>query len=142
MAEEAAVDRGLRHDAARRVVVSFLRIHALELRAVAAHDQLGTRAGVVWTSDVTRAVELKLVTACMDYVADLHLHVLFGLVTGDHRHADDEYRNAEVRDLHAVVTASLHAQFLPRRRLTGGDANAFPQVEKNRRRRGKNCACR
>src|ERR1051326_2339416 len=88
MAEEAAVDCSLGHHVSGRVIISLLRIHPLDLSAVFTHDHFGARADVVWSSLIADAVELKLVTARMDDVANLHLHVLFGLITRNHRYAD------------------------------------------------------
>ena len=59
------------------------------------------------------AVEAEGIALQLNLVADAHPHVTLGLVALDERHADDEHRNAEVGQQHAVVTARL-----------GGDAVA------------------
>ncbi len=88
-------------------------------------------ATIVWTGNVRHSVKPKLVTAGAHRVARLHPHVLLRLVSSDHRHADDKHRDAEMRQLHSVVTTTLRAQFLKRGELAGSDSNSFPKIHEN-----------
>src|ERR1043165_266501 len=132
MPEYADIDRSLGHHVAARGVVALLGLHPFDFSAVATHGDVGAAGDVVWTSHVRDAVEAKLVAAGSDSIAHLHVNVFLRLVSGDECDADDEYRDAEMRDLHAVVAARLCAQLLKRGELSGGHAHAFPKVHDDR----------
>src|SRR5687768_9718297 len=89
IAKDSAVDCSLSHHIAAGGAVAFLRIHALELGAVASHNDLGTRCLVVWTNYICDTIKLKLVTARPHNIAALHAHVLLRLISSDYRHAND-----------------------------------------------------
>src|SRR5678815_3001578 len=118
MTKDAAVNGRLRHDVAARGVIPFLRKHLLDLNAVVTHDDLGTSGDVVWPGCVCDAIKPERITAGSHNIARIHAHVLFGLITSDEGHADNEHCDTEMRHLHSVVTATLCTQFLERAELT------------------------
>ena len=118
MAEDATVDGRLSHGAAAGRVFPFLRKHLLDLNAVLTDDDLGAGGEVVWSGFPRDTIEPELITTRGHHIAGRHAHVLLCLIAGDERYADDEYCDAEMRDLHPVVAATLREKFLKRVELS------------------------
>ena len=107
VAEEAGVDRGLGHRHAARVVDALLRTQRFQQRAIAAHLDHAGHARVVGTDHRHDAAEREVVAADRDRLPVVERDVLLDAVASHQRDADDEHRDAEMRDDHAV----------PRRRI-------------------------
>ncbi len=98
--------------------------------AVAAHVESAAHRAVVRAARVGRSVEAQLEPADRDRVADRHPHVALGLVALDHRHADDEHRDAQVRDDHSPVAARLAREL--REDAAAHAAAALAQIDDRR----------
>ncbi len=89
------------------------------------------RGAVVRPGDFARAVEAQREAADGHGVADVHPHVALGLVALHHRHADDEHRDAEMRDDHSPVAPRLAREL--RDDAAAHAAAALPHVDDRRR---------
>ena len=106
VAEDAAIDGGFRRFALHRGESPFLRLqHGERLGPGPGDRDVSAYSLIVRTCDLLEVLQLKFIAADGDGVADVHLHVALGLIARHDRDAGDEHRDANVRQLHAVITA-------------------------------------
>ncbi len=85
-------------------------MHLAQRVPVADQIDVADQRAVVRSLLLSDTVEAKDVATDADGVADVHAHVLLGLVAADHGDADDEDGDAEMRQVHAVEAARLPAE--------------------------------
>ena len=120
IARESGIDGGFGHRHLLHRVEAFLGKHFANLLPATGDGNGGARGFIVRTPHLVQRIERKAVAADLDAVAQLHADVLLRFVALDQGHANDEHRDAKVREQHAVVAAGQRPQLRADTEPAGG----------------------
>src|SRR2546422_2020788 len=98
--------------------------------AVLRHLNVRAYCPVIWAGSLSEIVQTELITTDTHRVADVHLHVFLILVTRDYSYSGNKDRDADVGQLHAIVSARRCSEAADKTQFARAAANSAPDVLK------------